>query len=171
MILGGPYAAARSVVQEDARVDVSHRLSRLIVIGCWATLVILAFVGGVRFVQNGVGLTDDSFLYIDRGLSLNHDFAPSQLKPGWFPPGYGALLGLFLAIDGGPIGAASWLNATLLLVLALALFKGLAELTGDAPTALALAVAAVISKAVTWPFQFAWSEPVFLTLTTVTSTA
>ncbi len=98
---------------------------------------------------------------------MRNDFALSHLKPGWFSSGYGALLGLFLGIDRGPIGAASWLNAMLLVVLAVALFKGISELTGDPTTALALTLAAMCTKAVTWPFQFAWSEPPFLAISAV----
>ena len=130
-------------------------------------LLIPTLFVAASIVRNGVGLSDDSFLYIDRGLSLSIDFAFGGLKPGWFPAGYGGLIGVFLGIDNGPIGAASWLNAVLLLIMIVTLFMALRELTGDTTTALALALTAVFTKGVTWPFQFAWAEPLFLTISAI----
>ncbi len=122
----------------------------------------VALAIGERIVQNGVGLSDDSFLYIERAIKLWHDFELAELRPRWFPGGYGALLSQFLRLDAGPIGAASWLNSTLLLVLALASFKALYDLTGDPWPAFALALAAMFTTAVSWSFQWAWSEPAFI---------
>lgn len=145
----------------------SENKTRWLTVVSSAVLLTVTLLVGYRIVSAGVGLSDDSFLYISRGLGLKNDFAFSHLKPGWFPSAYGALLGLFLSVDRGPIGAASWANAALLVVLAWTLFRATSGLTGSTLAGLALALSALGTRAVTWPFQWAWSEPLFLTLSAV----
>jgi len=139
----------------------------LVLLVLLVVVVLPALYTGYRIVANGVALSDDSFVYIDKALAVREGLAPGLLRPEWFAPGYGVVLGLFLAIDAGPIGAASWLNATALLVMVVALAAALHRTgVGSAPV-IGLTACAVFTTGVTWPFRYAWSEPLLMAVSSL----
>jgi len=163
----------QAVVLDGAHAPVAVRrafgMSARIVVGLAAAAAMAVVIAGTRF---GPGVSPDSATYIGAarsllaGAGLSEPFGESAGTPlTRFPPAYPSVLAGLGLLTGDPASAARWAGAALFGLTAILLAWILAQSTGKAALASALAALLYLSApAMLRLHLMAWSEPLFLAL-------